>query len=40
MTLLSETNWIEMKVEELRATRNQICQLAGVQPPTVVSKQS
>ena len=35
MNLLSETNWIETSVEELRGIRNKICELSGVPAPAV-----
>lgn len=37
MTLLSETNW-EKPVEELRAVRNSLCDLMGVQVPMIKRK--
>jgi hypothetical protein len=37
MSLLSETTW-DQGVEQLRLTRNQICQLAGVPVPAILKK--
>ena len=35
--ILSDTNW-DLSVEELRPIRNQLCELAGVQPPALIKK--
>ena len=35
MNLLSETNWIETSIDELRGIRNKICELSGVPAPAI-----
>eukprot|EP00088_Acartia_fossae_P032718 TRINITY_DN33473_c0_g2_i1.p1 TRINITY_DN33473_c0_g2~~TRINITY_DN33473_c0_g2_i1.p1 ORF type:complete len:502 (-),score=89.06 TRINITY_DN33473_c0_g2_i1:224-1729(-) len=40
MNLVSETNWIEMGIDELRTIRNKICDMAGVPAPTIAAKKA